>query len=421
MKNRQTFIITAILILQLAVLMATTAKAASGDLDTTFGSGGMFQFPNYYPNSHYPNAVVIQPDDKIIVAESSVTNNGANHYVGLRRYVSNGFSDDSSFGVGYGYSMFAPISGGTATAVALQPNGKILLAASSNSDFYILRFTPDGLFDTSFGNNGLVTTDFSGGVDGAYDVAVRGDGKIIVAGYATFGSDKKFAVARYNSNGTLDTSFSGNGKMVTGWGEGENYAAAVALLPNNKILLGGTAIINGHHSFALAQFNNNGSLDTGFGSGGQVSTNFGTQSYLSDIAVQPNGKILAVGGVPANCKNEDVALARYNTNGSPDTTFGTGGKVSVHRDNNHSVCGYETYDAVLQPDGKIVIDGFGSNPATEYLFLARFNPSGALDSGFGNNGFVLQDPAGNQGRAIGLQSDGKIIALGTSYLMRFLP
>ena len=194
--------------------------------------------------------------------------------------------------------------------------------------------------------------------------------------------------------GDLDLSFGNGGKVITPIGNGDEGASAVAIQSDGKIVAAGSwEIIDYFTSFALVRYNTDGSLDTSFGSGGIVTTAGGgsNTASFSDVAIQPDGKIVAVGSDPYGNSFKFI-LARYNTNGSLDTTFGTGGKVLT-------LDGFANAVAI-QSDGKIVVAGTG---------LARYNTNGSLDTTFGTNGI-----AGGGGSDIAIQSDGKIVTVGTS-------
>ncbi len=242
--------------------------------------------------------------------------------------------------------------GGTdiANAVVLQSDGKIVAVGQDSSDFALARYNADGSLDSSFGTGGKVTTDF-GGSDAALAAVLQPDGKIVAVG--TSAAD--FALARYNTDGSLDTSFGTGGKVTTDFG-GTDQAWAAVLQPDGKIVAAGLASAD----FALARYNTNGSLDTSFGTGGKVTTSFEGSDQARAVVLQPDGKIVAVGwdnGV-------EFALARYNTDGLLDSSFGTGGKVTTDFGGSDAALA-----AVLQSDGKIVAVGFAN---TTDFALARY-------------------------------------------------
>lgn len=272
-----------------------------------------------------------------------------------------------------------------------------------------------GDLDASFGSGGRVTTDL-GGFDIVYAMTIQNDGKIITAGTAGL----QFALARYNADGSLDTEFGEAGKVKTDFyplGAQFEVAYAVALQPDGKIVAAG---YGGDSSrgldFALARYNSDGTLDKSFGDRGKVVTefrSFNSTEFIQAIGIQSDGRIVAVGGAssPGFGLNQVFGVARYNTDGSIDPTFGTGGKTSVTFFNNSSI--NEMPRAVaFQPDGKIVVAGFASS----YFGIARFNSDGSLDTGFGNGGKVITDfeNGGDEAIAISLQSDGHMLVAGRS-------
>lgn len=299
--------------------LAITAQAAPGDLDTSFGNGGKVTTP-FGTNQSQIRAIVIQTDGKIVVAGD--TNDGSNNDFALARYNTDG-SLDTSFGTGG--KIITPIGSGTdaAFAVAIQSDGKIVLAGyahnGANYDFALARYNTDGTLDPAFGTGGKVTTPFGGGNDYAFAMKIQSDGKIVVAGRASNGTDDDFALARYNPNGMLDTGFGAGGKVTTPIGSGNDYLTGLALQTDGKIVVGGVND-GAAQDFALARYNTDGSLDTSFGTGGKVITSIGNNADLANaVVIQADGKIVAVGD-RVNGQRE-FALARYNSNGSLDSTL----------------------------------------------------------------------------------------------------
>ena len=284
-----------------------------------------------------------------------------------------------------------------ANAVAIQADGKLVVVGTtyrdndfSGEDFAVARYNPDGALDKTFGVGGKVQTDFPGLAAVASSVVVQPDGKIVVAGGAfplfTFLGD--FKVVRYNSNGSLDTSFGDGGIVTTTFPEG-SYAFDVALQTDGKIIAAGTVFVafdpgeSSDTDFALARYNPDGTPDATFGNGGQVSTDFlGLEDDAFSVLIQPDGKIVAVGSANDPATFYDFAAVRYLSNGTLDTTFGVAGKV-------HTDFGDQNFDrarsAALQPDGRIVAAGFAisQNGGVQNFAVARYNSSGVLDTSFG--------------------------------------
>ncbi|HJQ67743.1 MAG TPA: delta-60 repeat domain-containing protein [Blastocatellia bacterium] len=312
-------------------------------------------------------------------------------------------------------------------AVAIQPDGKILAAGESlkpfaDWDFALARYNRDGSLDQTFGAGGKVTTDMGGRLDSIQAIAVQSDGKIVAVGqsfdfFITGAFLSEFAAARYNPDGSLDTTFGNGGKVITHFSSGFSFmddsrAFAVAVQPDGKIIAAGSAFASFENlDFALVRYNANGSLDPTFGNGGLLTTNVGSRfEGAFGLELQPDGKIIASGYTTFGV--DDFALVRYNPNGSLDPTFGSSGMVRT--DFNDS--GDQAFAMALQPDGKIILAGYTKRADTNYRFaLARYEASGALDSSFGSGGKAVNEIFGSfeeSARAVAVQPDGKIVVAG---------
>jgi uncharacterized delta-60 repeat protein len=373
-----------------------------GSLDTSFNSGGevLTDFTSLLgPGDAHARTVAIQADGKIVVGGD------ANFDFVLARYNPNGTLDNSFGNQGRVFVNFSSVIPGFGAsgieALAVQPDGKIVAAGdvsdTSNQvlDFALARFSPQGVPDTSFGlnSNGVVVTNVSEALFlGRHDSAARalvlqGDGKIVAAGYGSDGFKNDFAVARYNPNGSLDGTFNTNGVELTSFGngnpEGNDVANAVAVSGTDIIAAGlATPDANtGAERFAVARYTANGQLDASFNGTGKVTTQIGTSAYGKALVLQADGKVV-VGGeslvadpnVPG-AQHNDFALARYNVDGSPDTTFNPGpgvplpGTVTTSFGPN-SVD--EVYGLALQADGKVVAAGLASDTSGLAFALARY-------------------------------------------------
>jgi uncharacterized delta-60 repeat protein len=295
---------------------------ANGGLDPAFGTGGLVTTD--FGSTDQAFAVALQPDGKIVTAGRRGSD------VIVARYNANG-TPDALFGPTNTPGRVVTNFGATeqALALVLQPDGKIVVAGrtnkpapSGNFDFALARYEAAGTLDLTFGTLGLVTTDFGGSVDRAFAMALQPDGKLVVVG----DSDANFALARYNPDGSLDAGFGSGGKVITSFG-GIDQASAVSLQPDGKIVVAGQTDTGISIDFALARYNPDGSLDGAFGSGGRITTNFtGTSDDLgSAVALQSDGKIV-VGGT----SDDNFALARYTPAGILDTTFGSAGLVTTN-------------------------------------------------------------------------------------------
>ncbi len=299
--------------------------------------------------------------------------------------------------------------GSVANAIAVQSDGKIVLAGTNNNDFVIIRLNTDGTLDTTFGGDGMVTTDFNGGSDAAYAVAIQSDGKIVAAGRGRGATRFDIALARYNTNGTLDTSFRDgqwNGQEATAgrvttdernW-TSDAEANAMAIQSDGKIVVFGT-LIGIDRVMVVARYDSDGATDVTFGqNGGLTIFDMGAGNNTAlDVALTGDGKILLGGLTWTNV----LTLLRYSSSGSMDTTFGVNGLV-------YNSSGYEI---ALQSDGKIVVGGNAGNNFT----LARYNSDGTPDNSYGVNHVVTTDLGGvDRISDITIQTDGKIVAVGTS-------
>lgn len=322
---------------------------------------------------------------------------------------------DSTFGTETLVSTFFSDGNALVQAIVVQPDGKII-GAGTNGDFALARFNVDGTLDSSFGVAGKTTTDFFGRGDFARAVALQPDGKIILAGSCEVmagidGND--FAVARYRSDGTLDTSFGSGGKVTTDFFGLYDNANAVAMQPDGKIIAAGSTV-NKAGQFALARYDVDGSLDSSFGVGGKVSTDSFESISVSSISLQPDGKIIAAGyGFSTNF---DFAVVRYNVDGSRDSTFGSGGNVTTDFFGQSD----SGVGSALQADGRILVAGRVTKntlPAdTDSAYgLVRYNSNGSLDSTFGSGGKVTTDfpTKGALPHSMVVQSDGKILIAGS--------
>lgn len=390
------------------------ATAASGDLDLTFGNGG--KVTTMAGSLREPgNGVAVQADGKIVVA--GVFGTPSDYDFGVARFNANG-GMDGSFGYKGKVTTHVSSTADYCLSVAVQEDGKIVAAGyshnGSNYDFALVRYNADGTLDTSFGNGGKVTTGI-GSNDYGQSVAVQTDGKIVVAGYSSNGNNNDFALARYNANGTLDTSFGTDGKVTTGIGDFNDYGHQVIVQGDGKLLVAGYCNGATTDDFALARYNADGTLDTSFGRGGKVMTDLGQRhDYGRGVAVQTDGRILVAGYTQFGA-SQDFGLVRYRPDGTLDLSFGSGGKVMSDIGNGTTDYGYSV---ALQANGQIVVAGRSLNANKNFDFaVARYNADGTLDTDFGNGGktttAVVVGP--NYGYGVALQSSGKIVVAGYSH------
>jgi uncharacterized delta-60 repeat protein len=397
----------------------------AGDLDPTFGAGGTVT-TDFAGSSDIAQSIAIQGDGRIVVAGQSCS--AVSCDFGLGRYLTDG-TPDGSFGASGKVTTDFGGFWDAAQSLALQGDGKIVVAgftclggsvgcpSGSDLDFALARYNPDGSLDASFGVGGKVTTDFSGSSDDrGYGVAVQADGRIVVVGRTCPVPGCVFALARYDGSGSLDGTFGSGGLVTTDFSGSVDWAFAVVVQPiDGKIVAAGEG---GVGDFALARYQTDGSLDASFGVGGKVTTDFaGSSDTAFALAVQGDGKLVAAGRtqVPdGQSVDVEFAVARYDASGSLDAGFGTAGTVTT----GFAAKSFDVGRGVaIQADGRIVVAGFTDRPQKDADFgLVRYEADGSLDNGFGKKGKVITDFAngGDGAAALAIQSDGRIVAAGSS-------
>jgi uncharacterized delta-60 repeat protein len=402
----------AVSLLVVAALWAPAARAAeAGQLDLTFSQNGRVETSFSSSGSAYylgAKAVAVQADGKIVAA--GTWQQDGNSDFAVARYNTNGTLDTSFAGDGRLTTNFDGHSYDGANAVAVQPDGKIVVAGSSDGDFAAARYHTNGSLDTSFSNDGRFMTGYADGLEAAEAVAVQPDGKIVIAGWTDLNGSLDFAIARIDTGGTLDSPFS---IRLTGFGSDE-VAYAVAIQPDGKIVVAGQSNEDDADEFALARYTAGGSLDSSFDGDGRVETGIsGARVGADAVAIQGNGRIVAAGWTIAG-SDRDFELMRYNTDGTLDTKFDGNGKQATE------FGGRDLAAAVaVQPDGSIVAAGWTSAGIEDSFdfALARYNRNGALDGFFGGgDGKVTTHWAGGDdyARAVAIQpGDGKIVAAGS--------
>jgi uncharacterized delta-60 repeat protein len=327
-------------------------------------------------------------------------------------------------GFGTGGNVITPIgsSNDYALALGIQSDGRIVAAGysynGSNFDFALVRYNTNGTLDTTFGSGGIVTTPVGIGHDAANALVIQSDGRIVAAGYSYNGSNYDFALVRYNTDGSLDATFGTGGIVTTPIGSAEDIAYALGIQSDGRIMAAGSSFNSGSnkHDIALVRYNTDGSLDATFGAGGKVTTTIGSiNDYAYALGIQSDGRIVAAGSsYNSGSNNYDFALVRYNANGTLDTGFGTGGIVTtpVRSGNGNDYA----HALSIQSDGRIVAAGSSDNGSKYDFALVRYNANGTLDTGFGTGGIVIT-PIGSGfdiAYALGIQPDGRIVAAGSS-------
>jgi len=421
---------------------------SNGSLDTAFGSNGQvltsFIIPTFptdclgtnSPGAEaYAMAIVPQnlPDaGKIVVAGRAHV--GSGHQIALARYNTDG-SPDRYFGrcgTGQVLTNFPTSLDEGAYAVAIDASGRIVVAgyayvSISEGDRYrfaLARYDSEGRPDNSFGSSGQVITTFPSSTDASAEaIAIDASGRIVVAGSAWFEDNYRFALARYRSNGSLDTAFDTDGKVLTTFPSSRDAGAnAIAITAGGKIVVAGYAMVDpdGKNRFALARYHSNGSLDITFDTDGKVLTTFpnSTDQVAEDLAIDANGRIVVaglacVGGSCTQNGSRQFALARYHGYGSLDKSFDGDGRALT----NFSGADEGASAIAIGASGRIVAAGWalvgGSN---RQIALARYNSSnGSLDNYFGAGGKVLTNfPASKAeaAEALAIDASGRIVVAG---------
>ena len=381
-----------------------------GSLDNSFDGDGIVT-TNFGGHEH-ANSVCIQHDGKIVVGGMVGLDLNSNSDPALVRYNDDGTLDLSFNGIGYQVVNFG--TGGVVNSIAVQSNGKIVAAgytlAGSNYNFALARFNPDGSPDISFDGDGLQTTDFGGNNDQATSIAIQLNGKLILAG-ATAGINTNFAIARYNINGSLDNTYSGDGKKVTDFGSANDFINSIAIQSDGKLVALGYTTHGSITHVAAARYTRRGRLDNSFDGNGKLTDHVRQgDTHYTGTAVQSDGKIVAA-GYTWNGSNYDFALARYNTDGSLDNTFSGNGKKITDFGSGDD----KARAIAIQSDGKIILAG----SADDNFGLVRYNTDGTLDHSFDGDGIVTTDfGSSDSATSVIIQSDGKIVA-GGSALARY--
>lgn len=409
------------LLLNFLFIFCRQAISQVGDLDIGFGNDGIV-VQDAGSNFESANAVAIQADGKIVVA--GPRQGQAGFETVLLRFNDDGTLDT---GFGTGGIVITDTTDAIdyiAFGIAIQPDGKILVSGqavdSTSVRFMVLRFNTDGSVDDGFGAGGVALVDAGDDMSAGFGIAVQPDGKILVSGFSNTNLQDNITIVRFNPDGILDPTFDGDGIVVTNI-DNESRGYTVNLTPDGKIVVGGRMSNGSTTNIVVVRYNLDGSLDLTFSGDGITTTQIATVSdvYLPlGAAVQPDGKILVTTNSYISGLNEGFALLRYNTDGTLDSQFGDNGKTLT-------IIG--SFDvpraAVVQPDGKIVIAGYSYtnfSPQEANMVLLRYDANGVLDTEFGIEGLglIIADinSQADIALAMALQPDGKILITGNTGL-----
>ncbi|HEX4245428.1 MAG TPA: hypothetical protein VHY77_07680, partial [Acidimicrobiales bacterium] len=422
-------VVAAVAVPVAVAVQPTVAAASPGALDPSFGTGGLVTTTMSAGGTDVVNAVATQSDGKIVAVGYDQPLGGVQRFA-VARYNTNG-TLDSSFGTGGTVTTaIAGVNGNgdAALAVALQSNGKIVVGGYTSSlsggtateEMALVRYNTNGGLDTGFGTSGIATAVagtnvFTNRING---LAIDGSGRIVVAGQY----DNGWVVGRFATTGALDTTFASGGaqpgfqlSFPSAVNPTDN-AYAVAIQPaDHKVVVSGSA--NANADFGVGRLDTDGTLDTSFGSGGVVDTPVGgTAGTAFGVAVQGNGNIVAAGqsGDDNGGDHLSVALTRYTGTGALDSSFGTGGIVTTPLGTQDAA----GHGVALQSDGRIVVGGyFQAAVSANDLAVLRYNTDGSLDSSFGTGGASLVNTGGADdfGNAVALEpgSLGAIVVAGS--------
>ena len=417
------FMTCATLLLAYSLLNATPARAApGGELDATFGVNGRVVFDSLFAEG-YGFAGAQQADGKLIIVGSGLAAGEPFDAAVLRLNVDGTL--DPTFGSDGVALIDISLGYDDGYAMLLQPDGKIVVAGaaepiSENFDLAIARLNADGSADATFGIDGMTVLDLGGNNEVALGIALVEDGKLVVAGFSNANTDFDVAFARFNADGTLDTTFGTSGSVLVDANGENNLAHSLTQQADGKLIACGS-ILPSPQDFLVGdmmavRINANGTVDTSFGVAGFAIIDTGTTiGESATCAALPDGT-LVLAGASGSSDNADLALARLTSTGILDQSFGAGGQASADLGRFEMV-----EDMRLLSDGKLGVVGLiedndGTGPHD--TFIARFNANGSLDTTFGNNGATIADfgngglSAESEGFEIVEQADGKLVAIG---------
>jgi uncharacterized delta-60 repeat protein len=356
-------------------------SAQTIELDPSFDVDGIV-ITDFETEEDVCRALAIQDDGKIVAV-------GYNYdgLFALARYNPNG-SLDNTFDSDGIVTTLVGTPGSRAHAVVIQNNGKIIAAGygsnGSNIDFAVVRYNSDGSLDTSFDNDGIVLTNFGEfSNDRAFDIIIQDDEKIVACGYNTDQeTGRDFAMIRYNTDGSLDNTFNGTGMVSTPIEIAVDEARSINIQNDGKIVLAGFSFDSFIRNFTVVRYNSDGTLDNTFDSDGIVTTSITSYDDAAyDSAIQNDGKIVLVGYTSG--ETYDFAIVRYNEDGSLDNTFGTDGIVITPIGNGADL----GYSLLIQEDSKILVAGHADFNDNAFA-LIRYNSDGSLDNSFDSDGIV---------------------------------
>lgn len=406
-----------LLISMIAVIFSiSSAKAQdAGDLYTGFNGTGYYM-QDFYSNTDVINDIALQDDHKVVAVGISFTA-AWNVEVNIIRVMPDGIPD-VDFGIIGVVNYAPPVTGyyeAHAMTVCIKDDGKILVAGgvlneSFQFDFLMIQLNPDGSFDSDFGINGISIVNINQFGTLAQDMVIDDNGKILLAG--TVGNSDFMntpAVVRINEDGSLDETFGDNGVAQLSVVSSDNEFTSISLQPDGKILASGHISLEkepGIYYFAalVARFNTDGSLDNTFGTDGKVVYDLnGLDDEFFGMDLNADGEIICGGFTNVMWESFDMFVMKLDTDGIPVSDFGDNGVVILHKEPYNVI-----YDLVVQPDSKILVCGSIGDfaPGNNNFALVRFLEDGTLDGSFGTGGVVVTDFFGEQDEANAMLLDG---------------
>lgn len=398
-----------------SLLLHAISYSQSASYDSSFGNDGKITI-NRCPGSYVIDAMNLQSDGKIVHALG-----GYSSIYGIFSRTNSNGTLDTTFGTNGYYELstttttvLQPDSNYTMAELEVQSDNKIVSAGRRESiaasTFCVSRILENGGLDTSFNGTGFLEVSFGTGVSRGNCMKLQNNGKIIVGGRSG-NSSEFFSLLRLDTNGSLDSTFGTAGKVQTLMSD-QSFPYSIAIQLDEKILMGGYILNNPYgYDFALVRYMPNGALDTSFGINGTVVTTIDTfyNDAIRKILIQNDGKIVVVGNDADSTGASRIAMVRYLTNGTIDTSFASNG---IYISNFYG----GSFDAALQVDSKIVVSGYsyptGMEPGVFSVF--RYNTNGVLDSDFVNSNvsFPFNGTSNNASFALLIQPDNKILAAG---------
>ena len=408
---------------------------SAGTLDSSFGNSGLVVNAGEFAGSGFAMGTSITTDvmGRILVAGASYDGSFTSDMT-VWRYDTDG-QLDTLFG-NYGIVVNDGAAGGydndAGLSITTDLLGRILVAGwssnGSDDDMVIWRYDANGALDTSFGSSGVVVSDGAAGGsnsnDSANSITTDSDGKILVAGWSSNGSDDDMVIWRYESSGQLDTAFGGSGIVVhdsAAGGNGNDNGSSITINSKGRILVTGYSSNGSDNDMVIWEYNSDGTLNSSFGTGGVVVSDNAAGGGGNDMGksiTTDSQRSILVTGASFNGSDFDMVLWRFNPDGTPDSTFGNNGIVVV---NNAAGGNGDDYGSsvIIDSQGRILVAGASFNGSDLDMVLWRFNPDGTLDGTFGNNGVVIEDGATGAnsqdlGYSISTDSQGRILVTGVS-------